>query len=92
MWETLEQTTFATSRSLRPHSSVFVAKNMHDAATSCARCQPKRATRAWGRPDLPVVVFHRVPHVEAVKPRRRGVHGGRGPVERTLATVPFGDG
>lgn len=34
MWDTLEQTTFATSRSLRPHSSVFVARNMQEAATS----------------------------------------------------------
>lgn len=35
---TLEQNTLETSRSFLPHSSVFVARNMHEAATSCAPC------------------------------------------------------
>ena len=35
--DTLEQNTLATSRSLRPHSSVFVARKMQDPATSYQR-------------------------------------------------------
>lgn len=81
--ETLLWQIFATSRSLRPHSSVFVARKMHAAATSSKRgnghVQFPNASRKVTKKntDLAVIVLHRVPHVEPVEPgcsgeQRRG--------------------
>lgn len=69
----LEQTTLATSRSLRPHSSVFVARNIQDAATSCYKVSCSPCTCSISA-YLSVIILHGVSHVKSMEPCSSGVH------------------
>lgn len=77
--------TRATSRSFRPHSSVFVARKMQAAAISYkSRFGGMREETRRRQLDLFWIVIYRIPHVEPVVPSRGSGHSGERAMEMGL--------
>ena len=78
LFPSLAANTRATSRSFRPHSSVFVARNMQAAAISYkSRCVGGAKAVMMEGLDLFRIVFYRIPHVKPVVPGRSSRHRGK---------------